>query len=101
MPKFKGTLITCSRCNTAIFLKHLGKENLDGGHSSYDKYEELPKEWMSETQFGYLCPRCAREFQRFCRDFFPKEVASAWRNALEWEEKYTDEGNKYILEVDV
>ena len=87
MPRVKGELVTCSRCSTSIFLKLLGKEALDGGYSSYEKYEELPKEWMHETQFGYLCPKCAKEFQTFCRDFFPKPVAPAWRYALDWEEE--------------
>lgn len=86
MSRVKGELVSCCRCPTTIFLKYLGKEALDGGFSSYEKYEELPDEWMYESVFGYLCPACAREFQTFCRDFFPKPLAPAWRKALGPEE---------------
>ena len=86
MAEVKGKLVSCCRCSNAIFLKLLGREALDGGYSSYDKYEDLPKEWMYETQFGHLCPKCAKEFQIFCRDFFPGNIAPAWRNALDWVE---------------
>ena len=86
MPRVKGELVICSRCGHSVFLKLIGKEALDGGYSSYEKYEELPKEWMYETQFGYLCPKCAKEFQTFCRDFFPGGLAQRWTSALDWEE---------------
>ena len=86
MPRVKGEMVSCCRCPTTIFLKYLGKSDMDGGYSSYEKYEELPKEWMHESQFGYLCPKCSKEFQTFCRDFFPDPVAPAWQWALDWAE---------------
>ena len=87
MPRVKGEMVTCCRCSTSIFLKFIRSETLDGGYGDkYEKYEELPKEWMYETYFGYLCPKCSKEFQTFCRDFFPGTLAPRWTSALDWEE---------------
>lgn len=85
MPRVKGELVSCCRCPTTIFLKYLGTDSF--GFRDEDRFESLPREWMYQTQFGYLCPKCAKEFQTFCRDFFPGSLAPAWTNALDWEEK--------------
>lgn len=58
-----GKLISCSRCGTAAFLAYEGTEALDGGYTKYDKFEPVPKNWISTSQFGYLCPSCAKLFQ--------------------------------------
>ena len=77
----KGGLCTCSRCSNSVFLMYTGSDY------GQEIYQSLPKEWMHETQFGYLCPKCAKEFQTFCKDFFPKGVAVSWTWALDYEEE--------------
>lgn len=78
-----GKLITCDRCGRIIFLKYTGLK--DCGFRDQDEFESVPREWMHQEQFGDLCPSCAKEFQIFCRDFFPS-VAASWTFALDYEE---------------
>lgn len=73
-----GKLVTCDRCGITIFVEQKGTEEW----SDRPAYESLPRGWMRESQFGHLCPSCARQFQLFCRDFF-KSVAVSWQSALD------------------
>lgn len=86
MPSVKGKQITCDRCGESIFLKFLSCETSDGGYGyTYDKYEDEPKGWLYETQFGYLCPKCALEFKTFVTKFMKGKVAMAWKVDVEEE----------------
>lgn len=80
MPEFKGKLTICSRCGKEHFRRYIGKGETDGGYTVWDKFEELPKTWMYESQIGYLCPACAGMFRLFIDKLMDgKEIAPAWR----------------------
>lgn len=83
MARKEGILITCDRCGNTKFLEYRGTNQTDGGYTTYPVYEKLPSDWMHENAFGYLCPECARKFQTFCAEFFPKKLAPAWRGAID------------------
>lgn len=86
MPAVKGQLVTCTRCSNHVFLKYLGKNETDGGYTVWDKFEDLPKGWLYETEFGYLCPECAEEFKRLVTNFLgPEHTINKWRTTLEEE----------------
>lgn len=77
-------VVTCDRCSKHIYLEKTGTETPDWGET-YDVYQELPKEWMYNSEIGYLCPECARVFQLFVLDFFDRnadKIAPAWKYAL-------------------
>ena len=78
MSEVKGKLVTCNRCGKTHFKKFIENVSADGGYSSYDRYEELPSEWLYETQFGHLCDTCANEFRYWITSFMNGKVAPAW-----------------------
>ena len=80
MAEVKGKMITCNRDSNFVFLKRLVDGDTDGGFTKYERYEDLPSDWMFATQFGYLCPKCAREFRTFMTTFFNGNVVSYWKN---------------------
>ena len=83
MAEYKAKVTTCERCGNTIIRKHLGTEH--DWDEIRDKYEELPKEWMFNSQIGYTCPECSRKFQLFVLEFMDyeeKKIAPAWKNAL-------------------
>ena len=76
----KGKIITCNRCGKVTFLKYLGLDDLDGGFTTFDKYEKLPDSWMYMSQIGDLCPDCAHKFKSFIKEFMgDKPIAAAWK----------------------
>lgn len=75
----KGLLVSCSRCGTELFLKHLGLNGTNGNYTTWDKFEEIPEAWLFETEFGYLCPDCAEEFKRFMTNFLGTAIPPKWR----------------------
>ena len=75
----KGKMIICCRDDNFVFLKYLGKGNADGGYTTWDKFEDLPKEWLYDSRFGYLCPECAKEFKIFVNKFFNGNLAPVWK----------------------
>ena len=75
----KGKMIICCRDDNFVFLKYLGKGNADGGYTTWDKFEDLPKEWLYDSRFGYLCPECAKEFKIFVNKFFNGNLAPDWK----------------------
>lgn len=81
----KGLMCYCRRCDEKIFLKYLGKGDADGGYTTWERYEKTPDDWLFETEFGYLCPKCAREFKIMMTNFFQSDVISKWR--IDTEEK--------------
>lgn len=87
MARTEGILVTCDRCGETVFLKKTGVNDLDGGYTRYNTYQSLPQNWMYEIAFGHLCPKCAREFQTFCANFFTKELPPEWKSAIEITEK--------------
>ena len=81
----KGMLCECSRCKSWIFLQYICKGETDGGYTTWDKFEDLPEDWLYESEFGYLCPDCATEFKRIMTSFFmdnPKALAAKWRDGM-------------------
>lgn len=86
MAEVKGKMITCKRDNNWVFLKYLGEGDLDGGYTKHDKYEELPDDWLYETEFGYLCPKCTREFKMLMTNFFNGDVVPKWKLETEVKE---------------
>ena len=79
MSEVTGKLIGCARCDSMIFLKLLEKVDMDGGYSHYDKYQNLPKSWIYDSHFGYLCPDCAGFFADKMNEFFMgRPLAPAW-----------------------
>lgn len=87
MARTEGILVTCDRCGETVFLKKTGENDLDGGYTRYNTYQSLSPDWMYETAFGHLCPKCAREFQTFCANFFTTELPRDWKGAIETTEK--------------
>ena len=79
----KGMMHYCHRCDEKIFLKYVGKGETDGGYTTWDKYEDLPEGWLYETEFGYLCPKCAREFKIMMTNFFNGDILAKWRIDVE------------------
>lgn len=82
MSETKGKLTTCDRCGKEIFRKYIGKGETDGGYTTWDKFEDLPEEWMYHTQIGYLCPHCAGLFRAFVYKLMPSRqniIASTWK----------------------
>lgn len=77
--EIRGIMSFCSRCDTAVFRKYIGQGEMDGGFTKWDKYEDLPDGWLYETEFGYLCPECARKFKAFMTDFLDTKVVPKWR----------------------
>lgn len=52
-----------------------------------DKYEDLPKEWLHESEFGHLCPDCALQFRLFMTTFFDGKLeylAAKWKTNLDY-----------------
>lgn len=67
MAEQQGKLLTCDRCGKQIFLKHLKREDLNGGFDHREVYEETPEGWYSRnvgkdfvSKYALLCPECNR-----------------------------------------
>lgn len=87
MSEIKGKLVTCDRCGTTLFLKHVSHVDMDGGLSrGYEKYEDLPDEWLFETEFGHLCPVCTYDFRYFISGFMNGKVPQKWKIDVATEE---------------
>lgn len=80
MSEEKGKLVTYNRCGTTYFRKFIATENLDGGYTPLEKYEDLPDGWLYENQFGHLCPDCAGDFRSFVTSFMSGNVAPSWKD---------------------
>lgn len=75
-----GKMITCSRDGNFVFLKHIRHVPMDGGYSGYEKYEDLPDDWLYGSEFGYLCPVCAKAFKGMMTEFFGEDnIIPRWR----------------------
>lgn len=79
MSERKGKLVSCDRCGREIFLKYIGKGEADGGYTIWDRFENLPDDWMYTSQIGTLCPHCAGLFRIFIYKLMgSKSIAPAW-----------------------
>lgn len=93
-----GQMITCDRCKkNIVFLrwtKDVGLSNYSGP-GTRSVYEDLPRTWMRDNGFGYLCPSCAKEFVTFLKQFLGEEkyesLAPVWRIEEEEGNGDTDE----------
>lgn len=82
MSGIKGKLISCDRCGHEHFLKYTGEGESDGGYTRWDKFEDLPEDWLWESEIGYLCPHCAGIFRAFIHKFMDcdqKRIAPHWK----------------------
>ena len=75
----KGLQIACAKCNTELFLKLIGTNETNGGYTRWDEFEEVPEDWLYETAFGYLCPKCATQFKRLMTEFLGDNTPSGWK----------------------
>ena len=74
-----GMMETCDRCERTIFLKYIGRVETDGGYTSWDKFENLPIDWLKQNGVGILCPDCTKEFKRVMTEFYGRDkVPKAW-----------------------
>lgn len=75
MASVKGELVTCDRCGKNVFLKLIGKDYYDGGYSSADKFEEMPKGWKRTCVevYRWLCPECSEAWEELCIAFMERE----------------------------
>ena len=74
-----GKMVKCSRCELNLFLQYKGKGELDGGYTTFNNFEDVPKDWLYGTEFGYLCPKCAHKFKQIVTKFFDGNVAPKWQ----------------------
>lgn len=72
MSKVNGRMVTCDRCDTQIFLKHVGDGEMDGGFTRYNNFEPLPKGWGYYKCYD-LCPDCFTEWNRLETEFMNQE----------------------------
>ena len=73
MSRVNGQLVTCDRCGTQTFIKHIGDGETSDGFTRWNKFESLPNGW------GYyknknLCPDCFKEWNRLETEFMNKET---------------------------
>lgn len=69
-----GKEVICDRCHERIFLRKVASEELDGGFTQYDVFEDRPKEW----KVGYnakgarrdLCPACYNKYEELLNTFW-------------------------------
>lgn len=85
MADILGKIKICSRCGKQQFFKYIETVVADGGFG--DRYAKFEDEedfgWLWFSQFGDLCPECAREWKLMVRDFIGEEkaktIAPVWR----------------------
>lgn len=66
-----GKRITCDRCKTSMFLKHLETKTIPREWQDakiVEVYEEA-EGWKTLHYVGDLCPECAKEHSRLLHDF--------------------------------
>lgn len=69
-----GMRVTCQRCRTQTFRKQTGYNNIDAAmanrHSFLDQFEPMPEGWKVKREAnGWLCPKCAAEFDCIVEEF--------------------------------
>lgn len=77
-----GKLRICDRCGKQEFTKYIGKEDLDGGWTHYDKFESGDPGWktvhLDTTPIlnALLCTDCMKELSKIINSFMevPNEV---------------------------
>lgn len=79
MSQEQGKFIKCDRCNRTIFLKYLGQGETDGGYTTWDKFEDPPKEWACGSivigePYVDLCPRCSAKHRDLVRRFMREDI---------------------------
>ena len=72
MSRVNGQLVTCNRCGTQTFIKHIGDGEMDGGFTRWNKFENLPNGWGKHYAKD-LCPDCFREWDKLETEFMNKE----------------------------
>ena len=73
MSRVNGQLVTCGRCGTQIFVKHIGDGETDGGFTRWNKFEPLPKGW-GYHKCSDLCPDCYNQWNKLETEFMNKEI---------------------------
>lgn len=65
--KNNGLLLTCDRCNAAVFLK-CTSTTFDYGQC-INEFEKPPAGWKVDTNMGDLCPSCSKEYEQLKKEF--------------------------------
>ena len=77
-----GKYYICDRCGTTSFFEKIGEEELDGGFTKFDKFEEAggwntvyPEASHAMGSSKLLCPACSKKYNSLMREFFedPKD----------------------------
>lgn len=58
---YKATV--CKRCGEVLLRKRIETEYLDGGFTTYEKFEDNPDGWKYHAETGDLCPECEALYQ--------------------------------------
>lgn len=80
----KGMMVQCARCGDKFFRRRLEDRHTWYGScgNTYEVCEELPEDWLYESEFGYLCPVCACAFKDLLSGFFDGDLSKLppkWR----------------------
>jgi len=60
---------TCERCGKTCIRKFIEHVDLDGGFTSYSKYEPEPEGWKWRFEIKWLCPKCNAEYTQLLNNF--------------------------------
>jgi hypothetical protein len=82
MAEVNGKLVTCDRCRKQIFLKTIGDEEMDGGYTRWNKFEDFPEGWnmvgipasvtMKKSRYVRVCPGCNETWNNIAEKFIQK-----------------------------
>jgi hypothetical protein len=69
-----GKLYTCDRCGAEAFCAHIGKGEADGGFTTWNVFDPLPKGWKEHGYgIGTLCPTCSAVYADWIERFMVQE----------------------------
>ena len=69
-----GMRVTCQRCQTQIFRRQTGYNNIDAAmvnrHSFLDVFEPMPEGWKIKHEAGgWLCTECVKKYDVIIQKF--------------------------------
>ena len=71
MSRVKGQITTCDRCGEQVFRKYIGRGEMDGGFTTWDKFEDEPAGWGYEDRKD-LCPKCNAERKALIDEYYAR-----------------------------
>ena len=72
MSEWKGKIVTCDRCFRECRCKFVGEDELDGGFTRVERFEEIPETWKYRYEIGWLCPECNTAYEILIKNFMEK-----------------------------